>query len=552
MVAAGPPTQVNPAPSAALWTTPEQRVAAVDSLLSVADQIDPAGADLRYRRARFAALLSDRLGLSADDRLDAIGAAQLSDLFDLLEPGTHHGFDPAGALATASLVASNPALRSVAAVIATRFERYDFSGGPAGLGGDKLRLVSQVLTATDIAVGSGNDATHHSGADTTRQNLQAAAGTDLDPLVVRAARATCETIENGPEHLLDSNRSATGVPRWHDLLAPPAAQPRRRRLTSLESDFAFVDDVAGLRAGPLVQDLLHLAVDSTRHQLAVDHLTVRRYEDDRRRTQVVAQADESTAAGGRRPMSSASLPAVDLPSPWAAAIRVEGRLWGELVVERAGRPPEPEALEDAVDRLAGIIARAQDLGRLAESARLDPLTGVGNRRVLEEHLDRFFGETAPDTARLAVIIADLDGLKTINDTQGHDVGDDMIRIVAKALRRATEARPGAIVCRIGGDEFCVLLRDVDATTAQAVALEAVADAVDTDPHARVSCGVAVAGATTASPRDLLRAADRAQYRAKRDALGAAVHDRFLDDPENEAGPLPDESRSGRRTLRDRP
>lgn len=181
-------------------------------------------------------------------------------------------------------------------------------------------------------------------------------------------------------------------------------------------------------------------------------------------------------------------------------------------------------------------------GRMAWHASRDPLTGLLNRGAFFAQLDRLIATppaTSPTAAarrvvHVGVVFLDLDRLKRVNDTLGHDAGDALIRSVARRLRAA--ARPQDVVARLGGDEFAVaaLLRVHDEAEATA-ALHAIAtrhlEAVrrtdaDLDPRARSTASVGAA-LSVPLPRPvgadtLLREADLAMYAAKQaggDRLG---------------------------------
>src|SRR5664279_400824 len=120
------------------------------------------------------------------------------------------------------------------------------------------------------------------------------------------------------------------------------------------------------------------------------------------------------------------------------------------------RLPLPEQLAWLEDwaRLAGIaIERRQALGRLTHDARHDSLTGLPNRMAIFESLDDAIQRVEP-AGTAAVLFIDLDGLKDLNDTFGHDHADEMIREVGERLAGAV--RPGDFVGRFGGDEFVAI------------------------------------------------------------------------------------------------
>lgn len=156
--------------------------------------------------------------------------------------------------------------------------------------------------------------------------------------------------------------------------------------------------------------------------------------------------------------------------------------------------------------------------RLAEHAATDPLTGLSNRRHIEPQLA---GETASANrhhSTFSILMADLDHFKLVNDTHGHDVGDEVLREVARRLRTLlrTEDRP----VRWGGEEFLVLLTNTDAEQAGIVA-EKIRRAIAETPiefngvsiEITISIGVAVYCGEH-DPLDIIRRADRALYQAK--------------------------------------
>ncbi|WP_189101595.1 GGDEF domain-containing protein [Deinococcus knuensis] len=162
----------------------------------------------------------------------------------------------------------------------------------------------------------------------------------------------------------------------------------------------------------------------------------------------------------------------------------------------------------------------------ATLAQLDVLTGLPNRRQLSSWLDEWLTREPPATPEpLSVILFDLDHFKRVNDTYGHDVGDEVLRHVANILRRSV--CQGDRVGRWGGEEFLILVPG-DAQAAQVVA-DRLRQNLRRTPHLRagvqtVSCGVAQAHAGERTS-DLLRRADEAMYAAKnagRDTVSIAV------------------------------
>jgi diguanylate cyclase (GGDEF)-like protein len=231
-------------------------------------------------------------------------------------------------------------------------------------------------------------------------------------------------------------------------------------------------------------------------------------------------------------------------------IVIDGTTWGELWATSAqGQPRLTERdgvfLRAIADQIAAAIGRAELFAQIEALAYTDPLTGLSNRRVLEQELERSCDQPAgPESP--ALLLCDIDGLKAVNDADGHEAGDRVILQVARALAEASAPYRDAVVSRIGGDEFCVLLPSGGAAAAQAVASDAVRRLAGAEAlPVGISCGVAARGEGLERPAALLRAADFAQYRAKDAGPGVSVE---TADPAAPAAPPRPE---GPRTYRGR-
>lgn len=158
---------------------------------------------------------------------------------------------------------------------------------------------------------------------------------------------------------------------------------------------------------------------------------------------------------------------------------------------------------------------------LAQLAVTDPLTCLPNQRAFRERLELLIAEGARGR-KFALVMADVDHFKAVNDNHGHPVGDKVLHAVAQALSR--RVRKTDLVARYGGEEFCVLLTDVDVERAGAIAEELrAAVAAITEPVAvTASFGVCGFGPKHSTSGTLVAAADAALYRAKRDGRNRVV------------------------------
>ncbi|WP_439592878.1 diguanylate cyclase domain-containing protein [Microbacterium sp.] len=197
-------------------------------------------------------------------------------------------------------------------------------------------------------------------------------------------------------------------------------------------------------------------------------------------------------------------------SSWREEVRGRSMPWGEHA---------RDAFDLGDDIRGALAARAQ--AQLAELAWRDALTGLHNRRFLDDRLSGLLQGAATD---VGIIFVDLDRFKQINDSHGHEVGDAVLAKVGKRLSRVVRESDAAV--RLGGDEFVIVCADVSEEELQAIAtraLEVIAEPVEVDGlvlWVTASAGVRRAGAG-AGAAEILSAADAAMYRAKRSGGGRA-------------------------------
>ncbi|MDQ1628744.1 MAG: hypothetical protein QOI54_2488 [Actinomycetota bacterium] len=243
-------------------------------------------------------------------------------------------------------------------------------------------------------------------------------------------------------------------------------------------------------------------------------------KDRRGYVATVADGDEEAAL----------LAALDKDSSLRIPIVVDGRVWGAVYAARAAGQQRFDtsdldfAFAVATQVAAGVV-QADYLARIERLAFEDPLTGLANRRAVDEQLEAAMAENLESGTPVSLILADINRLKQVNDSFGHEAGDQLIISVAEAVSRASGLAAGSLAARIGGDEFCIVTRGVSAEVAMRVA-EELCRIVENQPLSTgVSCGVASTDGPTNpfdTPVRLFRLADAAQYRAKRAGSRAPV------------------------------
>ncbi|MFD0712497.1 diguanylate cyclase [Paenibacillus sp. GCM10027626] len=167
-----------------------------------------------------------------------------------------------------------------------------------------------------------------------------------------------------------------------------------------------------------------------------------------------------------------------------------------------------------------VEANERQAAMLAKDAATDQLTGLFNRRAMEEATGQWIAAALP----YAIIVVDIDRFKSVNDTYGHHVGDEVLKHLAAIMLQA--ARPSDICCRFGGEEFVILLPHTDQSGALEIA-ERLRTAMETtlSPTGKpvtVSLGIAQYPLQAQTAEQLFQCADAALYKAKRDGRNRAV------------------------------
>src|SRR6185312_2934848 len=164
-----------------------------------------------------------------------------------------------------------------------------------------------------------------------------------------------------------------------------------------------------------------------------------------------------------------------------------------------------------------------------EMAITDQLTGLHNRRYMARHLDSLISNAQKSNKPLAFLIMDIDHFKSVNDTHGHDIGDEVLREFANRI--SANIRGIDLACRYGGEEFVVVMPDTDVDFAYTIA-ERLRKSVETTPieisrapgalNVTISIGIAASAGGDDNAEKLLHRADQALYRAKREGRNRVI------------------------------
>lgn len=503
------------------------------------------------RRAALRAHLADRIAIAADislkDRVDAITGSILSEIGILLTHARPVGTvdivpDPASAVLSATLLDRLPGLEGTSDAVRHQFERWDGSGGPHGARGPEIPIAARLLALSATLVGHPNPGQPPNWTARQRR-VDDLLGTALDPDLGAAAADELESGDSLPS-TVELGEVLAGLDRF---VAPERNAPVE----------ALVSIGEVVRAADRVDEVLLVIAEQAKRSLGATVVSICRFDHERpesRRVQTMVNAgaglerfpaEEFHNDDARPGLSSlltgqgfvrtifdgraddrgiVSLHRRGLGSEAAWPIIIGDSIWG--VVWATTRDDEAVLDHDHLSTLrlvathaAAAISQAQRIAEFEELALSDPLTGLGNRRVLEEKLDSIFQRSPIDRQDVALIMCDVDGLKQINDTEGHAAGDRLLVEAGEALLDAASTVSKSTVCRIGGDEFCIILDGGGMLSAEPVMTLAARTFAESGTGRSLSCGIAFATPDVASPIDLLGVADEAQYEAKRRRKG---------------------------------
>lgn len=441
----------------------------------------------------------------------------------------------------ADIVGSVPFPYPVAPLILSHHEHWDGSGYPHGLAGETIPIGARILTTVDFFTALLADRPYRpalaigDAVALTREH----AGTTLDPGLVETFLAILPELEQRVREahadMLSRRQVSERAGSVSENALEDIAGTHREAKALYEIAQALgsslgLDDTFGLLADklktliPYTACALYLPSDDT-HSLAC------------RRAQGLAPGEvpglppmrvELTASG--HPAQAAQATPAHFTDVLAAPLTHGDQLIGAIAIYRTGPDrygPEDRRLLDLIaQHAAPVLHNSIVFERAQEASLTDPLTGLANRRALQQALAAAFAPARHTSSPLAVLLMDLDGLKFLNDTFGHHVGDRAIREVGGTLR--ANLRSDDLCARYAGDEFVVALPgcDLKEASVRGAALQAAVGSVEIDVGGGRRVRLAISVGAAAFPEDgwtpeaLVALADERMYRDKVQRKGA--------------------------------
>jgi diguanylate cyclase (GGDEF)-like protein/putative nucleotidyltransferase with HDIG domain len=463
----------------------------------------------------------------------------------------------------AEIISSVPFPHPVAPLILSHHERWDGRGYPAGLRGDEIPLGARILCLVDYFDALTSDRPYHKAmpVEAALSLLRQEAGKALDPRVVQTFLTVMPTLRE------EADRAAADVSTATTAIAASLAAPEGTPADSGAARSTVFDDIAhahreiyalyqiaqtmGTSLG--VSDTMALISSKLTNLVPFSACALFLYNEDadtlhcRFATGVDSELIQQLAlrsgqgltgwvARNRRPLVNAR-PSTDLEaagsnlgtalqSALVCPLIVGERFIGTLAVYHTSasfyRDDHRRLLDRVCEQAGAVIHNAIVFEQTQEASLTDPLTGLPNTRFMLMHLARELARADRLKAEVSLLVTDLDGFKTINDTYGHHVGDRALREVGQVLRAAI--RPYDICVRYAGDEFIVVLAGCgrDEAENKRVELQQVVQGIvfEARPGHRVplsiSAGAAVFPHDGESYEALLAKADARMYRNKHD------------------------------------
>ena len=544
-------SNAEPRPPERIEPLSDKAVGAVVALIRVVELYDPAVA----HRAALRAMVANRVAHRLDSTIDAsifVASAALGDI-DLSitrPPDPEANGDPTRTLLADTLVGRLPGLREVAAAVGSRREHWDGNGFPKGISGHQIPLAGRVLAAVEELVASPASG-FVPNWERGRQRVEASSGTTLDPAIVRLVLSV--PLDDAESPVIPSATIAALL----DEARTRARYEPTNEASTIKTAISSAGDIG---------DVLRLFAETARDAVEARDVIILSSSDGTFATEPSARATrdgvvvsdpeqaidfliEGELHAGTT-IEHASLDDGHIDT-LLAPMFANDHCWGVIIARRsttedAFDATDLSALRHVASEAGSAVARTGHWAEMERMALCDQLTGLSNRHELYRILDDIFERPAIDRFDTALIMCDVDGLKIVNDTLGHQAGDRLLIDAAAALRGAIRDPERTTVCRIGGDEFCMVIdggallgaHEISSTIERLFARSGGSGETRT-----ISCGIAFANDEITNRSALLRAADQNQYQTKRA--------RKAERGQSQEAPVPvDKAPAGRRAIRE--
>ena len=392
-------------------------------------------------------------------------------------------------------------------------ERWDGSGYPDGLAGNNIPIWAQVVSLADVYDALTSERVYkaaYTHAQAVSMILNGECGV-FNPRLLNSFLSVASRLENGEIGPMFRERAAAPAKPSHKKNSLSARtlwllereREKYRVLSELSGDIVFNYDVK--------RDMLECS--EKWYEVFGWDITVPNARKTLLRSSFIHEDDRAIVLKGLSGIT-----------PKHPRCRMEIRLmtsgggyeWFDVYANALWDADSGSRL-GYLGKLTNINERKSEVNRWREQANTDPLTGLSNRKRIEEQIAQALEDDKENGA--AFLFIDVDNFKAVNDTLGHMFGDEVLRHVASEIRR--KVRTSDIVGRVGGDEFIVFLRNIrslDAISKKAGEICAAFKSKYSEaiPHGGISCsvGIALYPGDGACYEDLMYKADQALYAAK--------------------------------------
>ena len=416
---------------------------------------------------RTAALLHDIGNLAVPEHILAKPGQLTFDEFERVKIHTRVG---------AEILKSIPFQSPVAPLILGHHERWDGSGYPSGLSGDAIPKGARILAVADCFSALLSDRPHRPAFSywEALATVKRAAGSWLDPALVERFVEILPDIETRLQVTTTtgqlvpaSDANASGDGAFKDIAVARhearALFDIAQALTSTQGVSEAVDAIVDKLAELMPIDAgAFFMWDTTRERFSCRYATGPRRD-------ALMRIDEATFDGLQARVGEDAVTAFDTAPPAVMLARLEigDRLLGALALvgtDSGSRRNYQRLLEHVAPQVGLVIHNAMTFEETRQLSLTDSLTELPNRRYMLQHLGLELSRADRHGSPIALLLMDVNDFKEINDTQGHNAGDHVLREIGRVVRSLL--RPYDVCARLGGDEFVVVLWDCDMAQAE--------------------------------------------------------------------------------------